>query len=129
MKVLIILALGLLAVGCGKQEQTTTAKPVKEPTREDVVGTYELKIGTVTNKNIFLDNGTIEYYANGENQYSKRKWSIVGKDIHIDTGNPIGIVQIHRLNPDNSMTVIAVLIGGERRELPKNNQHTFNKIK
>ena len=48
----ISLIIGLLVVGCGKQEQTdtnestptTTEKPVKELTlREKVAGTYEFK--------------------------------------------------------------------------------------
>mgnify|MGYP001296685328 CR=1 FL=1 len=60
-KTLIVLMVGMLAVGCGKQEQTdanestpttntnkvngTTAKPVKELTLEEkVVGTYEFKV-------------------------------------------------------------------------------------
>ena len=63
MKVLIPILIGLLVVGCGKQEQTdtnestpttntnkvngTTANPVKVLTAEEnkVVGTYEIKKG------------------------------------------------------------------------------------
>tara|TARA_B110000438_G_scaffold108722_1_gene106737 strand:+ start:408 stop:674 length:267 start_codon:yes stop_codon:yes gene_type:complete len=79
----ITLIIGLLAVGCGKQEQTdtnestpttntnkvdgTTEKPVKELTKEDVAGTYEHKDKDGRSfKLVLLGNGIVEGCTNGE---------------------------------------------------------------
>jgi hypothetical protein len=71
----ITLIIGLLVVGCGKQEQadtnestpTTTEKPVKELTlREKVVGTYELKRYGGWEKLVLLNTGVFEMYHDGK---------------------------------------------------------------
>ena len=74
----ITLIIGLLVVGCGKQEQTdtnestptTTEKPDKELTAEEkkVVGTYEMGGEGFTIRAVFLDNGIIESYKNGKKE-------------------------------------------------------------
>ena len=108
----VLLAL-VLGVGCGKRNQTakespnaitskgddknsTTAKLVKELTKEDVVGSYEAKVKETTyygkmrididtRKLVFLKNGTIESYMNGDNRAeSAADWEIVGEEVDLD---------------------------------------------
>ena len=67
-RVLILLLLFVLVVGCRKVEngaykprpkQATTAKPVEELKISDVVGSYE---NDSKDRTVFLDNGVVEGY-------------------------------------------------------------------
>ena len=140
----IVLIIGLLVVGCGKQEQTdvnestpttntnkvnhTTEKPVKELTLEEkVVGTYEGKIDGYAVRLALLDNGVLENYEDGKKR-DEAKWKIVDGDIHCpNQGSVTGVLII---NKDGSLSTIA-RIGkdGKRRDIPKEDQLTFKKIK
>jgi len=148
----ITLIIGLLVVGCGKQEQTdankstpttninevsgTTEKPVKELTKEDVVGTYEAKIGENFVRMVYLKNGICKLYANSRNEGAEDGWShsltgswkiVEGQMRYISV---LGQTEVHRINKDGSMTVIAVIAkDGQRTEMPKENQQTYKKIK
>ena len=104
MKTLIVLVVGLLAVGCGMQEQATTyekstsrsslkpstEEPVKELTpeqkqkalRDSVVGEYEGKSGN-TSKLVFLENGVLEAYDNGKKHDVDAKWTIKNGEVVI----------------------------------------------
>ena len=90
----ITLIIGLLVVGCGKQEQAdtnestpttntnevsgTTEKPVKELTlAEKVVGEYEIKEDGNTGRLVLLENGIAEAYLNGKKAEDEGKWKIV----------------------------------------------------
>ena len=68
MKVLISILMGLLLLGCGKGNQTANESPketpIKEITKEDVVGTYEFNNGENTYRYIFLENGVVKFYTN-----------------------------------------------------------------
>ena len=127
----ITLIIGLLVAGCGKQEQTdanestpttntnkvngTTEKPVKELTAEEkVVGTYEAKIGEATMRMVLNE--------------AEGKWEVVNGEIHVEVED--GRILVHRINKDGSLTTIA-RIGkdGKRRDIPKEDQLTFKKIK
>ena len=142
-QILLMIAVMALA-GCGKQEQTdtnestpttntnkvngTTAKPVKELTLEEkVVGTYEGKIDDYAVRLALLDNGVLENYEDGKKR-DEAKWKIVDGDIHSPTA--IGITGVLIINKDGSLTTIA-RIGkdGKRRDIPKEDQLTFKKIK
>jgi hypothetical protein len=142
----ITLIIGLLVVGCGKQEQTdankstpttntnevsgTTEKPVKELTKEDVVGTYEAKKDGRTEGVIFLENGVIESYENGKKRELEAKWTIINGEIHGEVKN--GRILVFSINKDKSVTNIAVIDkDGEREDFPKEEaeQATMKKIK
>ena len=130
--------------GCGKEEQAdknestpttntnkvhgTTAKPVKELTLEEkVVGTYEGKIDGYAVRLALLDNGVLENYEDGKKR-DEAKWKIVDGDIHCpNQGSVTGVLII---NKDGSLSTIA-RIGkdGKRRDIPKEDQLTFKKIK
>ena len=142
----ITLIIGLLVVGCGKQEQTdanestpttntnevsgTTEKPVKELTKEDVVGTYEAKKDGRTEGVIFLENGVIESYENGKKRELEAKWTIINGEIHGEVEG--GRILVFSINKDKSVTNIAVIDkDGEREDFPKEEaeQATMKKIK
>jgi hypothetical protein len=146
MKILITLIIGLLVMGCGKQEQTdanestpttntnevsgTTEKPVKELTKEDVVGTYEAKKDGRTEGVIFLENGVIESYENGKKRELEAKWTIINGEIHGEVEG--GRILVFSINKDKSVTNIAVIDkDGEREDFPKEEaeQATMKKIK
>ena len=132
----ITLIIGLLVVGCGKQEQATTEKPAKELTpeqkqkalRDSAVGTYEGK--NVGDTLVFLDNGVLEAYNDGEkrNEEGQQKWEVVDGEIHVTAPN--GNISVGRINKDGSITAIATIDkDGKREEAPKEFQATLKKIK
>ena len=143
----ITLIIGLLVVGCGKQEQakqeqadsggtpapptpTTTEKPVIELTIEEkVVGEYEHKFEDGnTEKDVFLDNGILEVYINGKKALLKYKWSIVKGEIHVNVKTD-SYVSVCRINKDKSITTIADIYGEKRTDYSKESQITYKKIK
>ena len=148
MKILALMILGLGVVGCGKQEQAdtdestpttntnkvhgTTAKPVKELTLEEkVVGTYEGKIDGYAVRLALLDNGVLEDYNDSEkrNEEGQQKWKVVDGEIHADD-NTRGDIVVLSINKDGSLTAIATIDkDGKRKDIPKDNQKTFKKIK
>ena len=138
---LITLIIGLLVVGCGNgvevdpygaetydphKENGTTEKPVKEPTKEDVVGSYEARGGGDTYKQVFLDNGVYEWHVIGKKEWGA-KWKIVNRELHIDIGD--GYISVWKINEDNSITKIAYIEDGKRTGLPKEPPLTYIKIK
>ena len=134
MKSLIVLVVGLLAVGCETPlPQRPKAKPVKELTpeqkqkkalRDSVVGEYEFENDGSTYKLAILENGVLEYYSNDE-KVGGVKWSILDGEIHAGSG----FIHVWRFNIDKSITLIANLRDGKRQELSKEDQETYKKIK
>ena len=127
-----------------KAQQASTATPPavvtpipvkpKSPTprqltleEKDIVGTYEYKEVIHSYGYVFLDNGIMEYYANGKKDIKDYKWSIVGNEVHriLTDSN----VMVYRINPDNSLTAISSIVGGKRGDLQSAAQVTFKKIK
>ena len=141
MRILTLMILGLLVVGCGEVEngaykhrpkQVTAAKPVNELTAEEkkVVGTYELELKKFgeTHRYVLLDNSTVEYYLNGKKEEAEHKWSIVDKEVHIERENRA--VSVFSINKDESITGIATIDeDGKRKEILKEHQYTRKKIK
>ena len=147
----ITLIIGLLVMGCGKQEQAdadestpttntnevvgTTAKPVKELTLEEkVVGEYEMRNpnqgreGKDTIKLVLLGTGIIEVYENGEKTGDGGTWKMVGNEVHVaKEGKSIPIV--YKIEPNGDLTAIAEIIRTKREDLPKEDQMTLKKIK
>ena len=143
MKNLLILITIMLVGGCGKDKET----PVKELTaeekkalRDSVVGEYELKYKGNTSRQVFLENGIRELYANGKLASDPNKWSIVDGEIHLYKkiigsqmmGNSLSLHETYlvwRINTDKSITDFAFIIGGKRTDFPKEAQKTYKKIK
>ena len=113
MKTLIVLVLGLIAVGCGNIA------------KKKVIGEYEY-VDAQTLKEVFLDNGVSETYRNGK-KASESKWSIVDGEIHAKSDS--GAINIWRKNTDKSITSIARIRDGKRTDFPKEEQNTLKKIK
>ncbi len=127
-RTLIILIVGLLSVGCEtpKQKALMLTPEEQKALRDSVVGEYEYKsVDGFTRKLVFLENGVYEWYVNGRKQ-TKRKWSIVDGETHVKFGS--GRFEVWRINPDESITGVAIIRGGKRTDLTKEHQLTFKKI-
>ena len=153
MKTLIVLALGLLAVGCGQSDterleqenrrieaqlkndklkaeiEAKNKKKKDDLLRFSVAGEYEYKrTNGDTYKYVFLDNGIKEWYTNGKKHSIEFKWSIVKEEIHVKHDS--GFRDIWRINKDKSITKIAWMNkDGKRTDRPKDRQRTDKKIK
>ncbi len=136
MKSLIVLVVGLLAVGCATVKDIcvqlgiskSNAPEQKQKTlRDSVVGEYEHK--DRNHKYVFLENGTAEGYVHGNRQKAEEyKWSIVDGEIYVHWyGERIG--EVYRINTDKSITWIADIDDGKRTELSNRHQATYKKIK
>ena len=124
----LLLVLVMLLVGCGTLDSNVTEEAtVIQPTREDVVGSYEHKREKLTFRVVLLDNGVAEHYLN-DTKIDEDKWRIVGREIHIEDKD--GNVGVHRIGSDGSIIDIAVIgKDGVRTEYPKYKQDISKKIK
>ena len=125
---LIILIVGLLAVGCGQPEGYGTLlhqQRYQKKLEEKVVGSYEKPspIG-MERKLVLLENGKVETYKNGE----KRKdgtWKISGKEVHVDAEE--NSTWVFKIEPNGDLTFIAETRGGKRDDASKDEQETLKK--
>jgi hypothetical protein len=128
MKSLIVLVVGLLAVGCRTPEHK------QKDLRDSVVGEYEYKREDgVTTKLVFLENGIREVYVssprlniNGRKQ-KDAKWSVVKEEIHVKDDS--GFIWVYRINKDKSITAIARIVDGKRTDVPIEDHRTYKRIK
>ena len=118
MKVLVLIVIGLLVLGCLTPEQKL---------RDSVIGEYEFtdKDGE-TYKGVFLDNGIVEEHENGH-KLEERKWTIVNGEIQVDDGSKKTAVL--SIKKDRSITRIGYIFEGKRTVYSKKDQWTFKKIK
>ena len=108
----------ILLVGCAT---TSTVK--------SVAGSYGWKEDGNTIKLVLLENGVYEYHFKG-NKSAEAKWSIENKEIHISFAVLFGRINVYRINQDKSITHIANIDkDGKRRDLTKEEQTTFKRIK
>jgi len=134
MKNIILLISVLLAVSCGKGKEappkTKVTKLVKELTKEDIVGAYEAKTKDGdTYKTVFLENGNLELYVNGEKIEIEHKWKIT-KEEKLHVTDSYGITELFRINEDGRFTLIeAIDKDGKRMDVTKELQVTYTKIK
>ena len=120
-KTLIVLVVGLLAVGC------LTPEEKQKRLRDSVAGEYEeTDFHAGGHKFVFLENGTAEGYVNGKKQRYKYKWSIVDGEIHVAWGR---LVEVYRINTDKSITIIVSISDGKHQERTKEKQFTYKRIK
>ena len=136
MKSLIVLVVGLLGVGCATVKDICVQLGISKPNtpeqkqktlRDSVVGEYEWEHEDgITYKDVYLDNGIREVYFNGK-KGGEFKWSIVDGEIHVDHG--AGSFEVWRINGDRSITLIAIIEDGKRKDIPKTNQRTYKRIK
>ena len=127
-KTLIVLVVGLLAVGCLTPEQKRPGvfRIPPEALRDSVVGEYEFEDEGDTLRVVFLENGMVELYENGEKE-DELEWTIVNREIHCDDED--GSIYVLRINKDKNITYIADIEDGKRTDLTKEEQETYKKIK
>lgn len=138
MKSLIVLEVGLLAVGCATVKdigvhlgigQSNTSEQKQKALRDSVVGEYRDAHSDENNtgKIVILANGVCELYVNGEKLF-ELNWSIVDGEIHAKYDS--GEIYVFRINPDKSIMDIAYIEDGKRRDNPtKGIQQRWKKIK
>ena len=126
MKNLILLIAVLVVSACC----TTPTKPVKELIlKEKVIGTYEFKEGGDTYRAVLLENGIWKDYKNGKRVGGECDWGI-SKEGKLHATNHNGVTGILRINNDGSITHIAYIPkGGKREDYPKEEQSTYKRIK
>ena len=83
MKPLLVLIVGLMAIGCA-----TT------PTMKSVAGTYNATFDGDTGNLVLLKNGTVESYKNGK-KIEEGKWKLVGKEVHAIDKRMTGVFKIN----------------------------------
>ena len=118
------------------EEDHITVEKIKFAPRQitdkerSVVGTYEEKRGEDTYRAVFLDNGIAESYDNGKKDEREAKWKLTkGGEIHVTMTHQFSI-GVLRINKDGSITGIAMIYkNGERKDIPKEDQKTYKKIK
>ena len=144
MKILALMILGLMVVGCGKANQTanekpkatpsnnSTAKPVKELTlKEKVVGFYEGKSNQDTNRLrlVLWENGEVESYRNGKKRFIAN-WKInKNGELNVEVKEKSEeVLFAFRINPDGSLTGTTATMNGKQKVLSRKDQITLAKI-
>ena len=96
------------------------------PTMKSVAGTYERKDrDSDHNRRVFLDNGVAEYYVNDIKQKDDR-WEITKNgELHIER---VGWVSVFSINKNGSLTTIATIDGGKRKDVGSR-PNIYNRIK
>jgi len=135
-KSLIVLVVGLLTVGCGP-----TPEEKQKALRDSVVGEYEFKERRNTYKLVFLENGIVEGYINGQKDKENYKWSI-SKEGKIHVEDKYGEIHVFSINKYHKPSSLRLALGmvksitriaiiekdGERTDIPKEDQDTSKKI-
>ena len=113
----------------GDDNNSTTAKPPKELTLEEkVLGEYAYKHENGDAfRLVFLRNGVIETYLNGE-KWNEQKWKI-SKDSELHVEHKNRFVEIYSINENNSITKISYILFGELKDVSEEIQVTYKKIK
>ena len=124
MKNLITIMILIVAFGCSKS--------LKE---EDVVGSYVWDILEF----VLLENGKFEDWTDGEKD-GEATWVIVGKEVHFveegksafafsDMNFSAAKIEVHKIESNGDLTLIAAIIDGKRTDFPKEDQTTWKKLK
>ncbi|MCH2379552.1 MAG: hypothetical protein MK236_09050 [Pedosphaera sp.] len=106
----------LLVVGCGKTET--------ERLEDSVVGSYEGE----TIKLVFLGNGVVKFYKNGEDE-ERFNWKIVGDEVHFITSYNPRMVIVYEINLNGDLTSIASIQDEREGIFSKELQRTYKRLK
>ena len=109
----------------GDDKNSTSEKPTKELTKENIVGTYEGKGAGISNKFVLHENEKVELFENG-NKFLEGTWKMVGKETHLDCKSVIVVIKIE---PNGDLNLIARIRNSKREEIAKDPQRTLKKIK
>ncbi|MDP7011161.1 MAG: hypothetical protein QF685_07265 [Verrucomicrobiota bacterium] len=130
MRTLIVLIIGLLAVGCGKTEIEKFGEETNF-TKLPVVGSYyatgsDEEGKAVSTKIVFHENGNVEWFQSDKSPQPERKWMIVRKEIHMVA--PSGTISVWGIETNGDLTCIARINDGKREEAPKEIQIPWKKL-
>jgi len=130
MKILTIMILGLLVVGC---EKKLTPEQQQKALRDNLVGRYTWnKRGFKSEKRVLLENGIIEKWY-GYEKLGEGKWSIVDGELHAIYGDSNIVVYSFIVGGPESLfdniTTIAKIVDGKRTDNPKGVGTRYDKIK
>ena len=140
MKTLITILILFVATGCLREvepetqtvtETENTEKPLSP--EEKLVGSYEAKIYGNVVKAVFHENGKSDHWMNGQKEV-EGTWKLVEKEVHIkntffEEVDIEEVTDIHRIESNGDLTVIAVIKNGKRKDIPKEDQIPFKKVK
>ena len=97
------------------------------PTVKSVAGIYENSVPNVGIwKLLLMKNGEWEEYKEGSTDKDEGHWKIVDGEIHKKHRDDL--IATYRINEDGSITHTAFLIGGKRKETPRDKQPTSIKL-
>ena len=123
MKSLIVLVVGLLAVGCGQPEGYGTLlhqQRYQKKLEKKVVGSYEAKKSA---KHVLLENGKSETWILGVKRHGGT-WKIDGKEVHIGIEK---LTHVCKIEPNGDLILIAKISDGKRTDVAKENQFIWEK--
>jgi hypothetical protein len=116
-------------VAAKNESKETITKRAKKLTPEEkqVVGSWLMKDSENGFRLNFFEDGTCGASDN-KRVWGPGKWSIENKEVHRNLGRDDG-VEILKINPDGSLTVVGMISSGIRVRAPKQFQHNFIKSK
>ena len=109
MRILALMILGVLVMGCGKSLTEEEKK---------VVGSYK-RLRPEPQRFDLLENGKATFYVNGE-KFERIKWKVIKKEVYIGD-------LIYKVEPSGDLTEIAMMHKRKRYEATDN--FTWEKIK
>ena len=128
MRTLIVLVVGLLVAGCATVKDIGVhlggGKPTT-PTIKSVAGTYEATIDGDTGNLVLLANGKVKFHDGKDKEGT---WELVEKEVRIKEVDIEEVTDILKIESNGNLTIIALVEGGKRTDLPKDKQITFKKI-
>ena len=136
MKTLItILFVMMIVVGCRKREVEKMEPEQRKLTAEEkiIIGTYREKDVDDNMKMVFLENGVVENYIGNTKKKTARggtlKWSIASNKEEVYIEESDGFIGVFRIQTNGDLNMIAYIKDGMRRDVPKENQSTLEKLK
>ena len=101
------------------------------PTVKSIAGTFEGTKEKETMRIVLLNNGQMKAYENGEKTDLPFKWRITDGEVVISTrlfSTDFEAAMFLLVERDGNLTLVAEGIRGVRKNLPKEERVTFNKI-
>ena len=82
---------------------------------------------------VFLENGVVENYIGNTKKKTARggtlKWSIASNKEEVYIEESDGFIGVFRIQTNGDLNMIAYIKDGMRRDVPKENQSTLEKLK
>ena len=124
MRHVILTIWALVLVGCVTQSS-------EQSLRNKIVGAYELKHPGNLFKHVYLEDGSMEIFVNGQKQNADGRWAIKKGEVVVTTGDfrKNNSTLIFRMEPNGDLRTVAREENGIREEAPKEHQSRWEKTK